>query len=115
MKAYLSMMLRPPADVHSPTCTTQQYFVKFIIFLAPAHLLHLLCLEFEEVQLEVDPAALLELDGPGEAAEADPGQVVVQRRALLPRQLVIAGQVPGTQQIFVVLESWNFATKLGLD
>ena len=109
MKAYLSMMLRPPADVHSPTCTTQHYFVKFIMFLALSHLLHLLCLEFEEVQLEVDPAALLELDGAGEAAEADPGQVVVQRRALLPRQLVIAGQVPGAKQIFIVLESWNFA------
>ena len=95
----------------------QHYFVKFkylFIFVVVTwlltHLLHLLCLEFEEVQLELDPAALLELDGPGEAAEADPRQVVVQRGALLPRQLIIAGQVPGTQQI-LVLESWNFALK----
>ena len=94
----------------------QHYFVKFkylFIFVAwlLTHLLHLLCLEFEEVQLELDPATLLELDGPGEAAEADPRQVVVQRGALLPRQLVIAGQVPGKQQI-LVWESWNFALNI---
>ena len=89
----------------------QHYFVKFkYLFIFVTHLLHLLCLEFEEVQLELDPASFLELDGPGEAAEADPRQVVVQRGALLPRQLIIAGQVPGTQQI-LVLESWNFALK----
>ena len=119
VKAYLSMMLRPPADVHSPTCTTQHYLVKF---------------EYILVACPVSPSASSlpwVWGGPAWGRPCGPPWTGWARwgRGSWPRPgSCTASSPPSTATrhrrtgswhttnicCFGVLESWNFAIKLGM-